>query len=38
MEGFNNSCGSSMFNGFIDRIKVEIGKYYGGKYKNIKIE
>ena len=26
--------GSSMFNGFIDRIKVEIGKYYGGKYKN----
>ena len=26
--------GSSMFNGFIDRIKVEIGRYYGGKYKN----
>ena len=26
--------GSSMFKGFIDRIKVDIGKYYGGKYKN----
>jgi actin-related protein len=26
--------GSSLFNGFIDRIKLEIGRYYGGKYKN----
>jgi actin-related protein len=26
--------GSSLFKGFIDRIKNDIGKYYGGKYKN----
>ena len=26
--------GSSLFNGFIERIKTEIGRYYGGKYKN----
>ena len=28
------SGGSSLFKGFIDRIKIDIGKYYGGKYKN----
>jgi len=32
--------GSTLFEGFSERLKVEIGKYYGGKYKdrmNIKI-
>jgi actin-related protein len=26
--------GPTLFEGFIDRLKVEIGKYYGGKYKD----
>ena len=25
---------STLFEGFSDRLKIEIGKYYGGKYKD----